>query len=189
MDHRCNSCSGTPPSWHRPETRRNPGELPSEKATRRRAAMFAQTCRLSRLDRELTQVPPWRRDSQTLPFPPDGIAFYSKNSAASHLQLSQWNPDRQACEPQRYFGFRLAWNLNARGENASPSSLSPDRTGWLTFALLESLFIRKSNERLASVYKCVYFIWPNDRLYGQVKCTISIGKLLHHRQCAQRIQR
>src|ERR1700728_735890 len=29
--------------------------------------------------------PPRRRDSQTLPFPPDGIAFYSKNSAVSQL--------------------------------------------------------------------------------------------------------
>ena len=82
---RCNGCSGKRPSWHRRERRRDQGRSPSGKATKHRAVMFGQICRSSRRHREQTQIPPRRRDSQILPFPPDGIELYSKNSAVSHL--------------------------------------------------------------------------------------------------------
>jgi len=50
--------------------------------------MFGQTYRLSRQYRELTSSL-LGAGIRSVPFPPDGIAFYSKNSAVSHRHLIQ----------------------------------------------------------------------------------------------------
>src|ERR1700691_4622709 len=59
------------------------------------------------------------------------------------------NPDRRSREPHRYFWFRLAWNLNARGENASHRTHIQKARDGQTLRFRVAVSIRKSNETSA----------------------------------------
>ena len=69
-----------------------------------------------------------------MPFPPDGIALYSKNSAVSHLPFES-SGIRTDSHASRSATLVQAWNLNARGENASSSGSSSGARGNIGYTL------------------------------------------------------